>query len=288
LGFHTPPFLPPVITTAHRLFQLMMLWDFVAHPPDFVHRDPIPSRHAPRLPLPHEVEQAVFDTGLNYAPIPLVHKMIDTQHSRRLPDEGCPAVALPRAPAATMAATAARGSRSTLRRTTLGRCATSLMHCSALITFVIVALFAVAPVSAVQIPFRNCLDESYRRHDPPRLQWVPLYAEAVFDREHKSHHLFVRVYGNVTGSQNTDEELPPPDDPYWQGNDTNGKIILNEPNQLATTLFQKVSVLTYQSFSNKTSFCDALSNGKCPLPPVFDTTGLYATPFPIAPSLSWR
>jgi hypothetical protein len=145
----------------------------------------------------------------------------------------------------------------------------------------VLALVAITPgAEAVRIPFQNCLDESYRFNDPPRLQWVPLYADAVFDVDNDSHNLRVTVWGNVKGSQNA-EPLPSPDDPYWKNdNETLGKIVETadpgvEGNK-ATTLVRKVRVLTYQPWMDAVKFCtEGLVGYSCPLSPVFNPASVY-------------
>jgi hypothetical protein len=134
----------------------------------------------------------------------------------------------------------------------------------------------VPKADAALIPFENCLPESTKNHrDPMPLQWVPLYLDAVFDTVNESHTLRVTTWGNVTGSYRL-VDLPPATDPSWQNeNDTDGKIQrLPEPD-IATTLVRKMNVLTYEPFHEAKDFCrDALTNGRCPLPPIFDTTVL--------------
>lgn len=139
-------------------------------------------------------------------------------------------------------------------------------------------LLTSTPVHAVRVPFHNCLSDSYRLNEPKLLQWVPLYAEATFDTENESHNLEFIVWGNVTGSQNTGQ-LPAPSDPYWTNdNETNGKII-REPDPdaektLATTLFRKVNMLTYQPWRQAVDFCQDGLNGTCPLSPIFNAENM--------------
>ncbi|KAJ4203503.1 hypothetical protein NW767_004999 [Fusarium falciforme] len=139
---------------------------------------------------------------------------------------------------------------------------------------IIAILFAlhISSAHAVRVSVSNCLDDSYRFHDPVLMQWVPLYAEAFFDLKNDTHKLQLTVWGNVTGARTTGE-LPPADDPYWKDpNKTNGKIV-RVPEQdfdTATTLIRKVEFLSYRPFYDNTDFCDkGLVNGSCPLPPVF-------------------
>lgn len=144
------------------------------------------------------------------------------------------------------------------------------------LTSVLLVFIALIPTTlAVRIPFSNCLPDSYRFNDPLPLQWTPLYADAVFDTENESHNLQVIVWGNVSGSRNTDA-LPPPGDPYWRDDDEeDGKIIQTPepdvPKPKATTLYRRVNVLTFEPWNLAVDFCEfGLVNGSCPLSPVWD------------------
>ena len=168
---------------------------------------------------------------------------------------------------------------------TLARAAAPMVSSTSrfLITAVLVALLCLSPVDAVRIPFQNCLPDSYRFNDPLPLQWVPLYADAVFDTHHETHNLQVIVWANVSGSQNQGS-LPPANSPYWtDDSQTNGKIIESanpdSPHAVATTLYRKVNVLTYNPWNKLEDFCrDGLVNGSCPLSPVFDTKDMCVLP----------
>ena len=151
---------------------------------------------------------------------------------------------------------------------------------TALVT-VLVILLAASPCAAVRVNVTNCLPDSYQSSIPAPLQWKPLYADAKFDTENGSHNLQLIVWGNVDGSQNR-AVLPPPDSDYWRNpNDTNGKIIETpEPDMqkpIATTLYRRVNVLTYEPWHQVVNFCrNGLVNGSCPLSPSF--SNLYALP----------
>jgi hypothetical protein len=148
-----------------------------------------------------------------------------------------------------------------------------------LLSTLALAALAIAPVSAVQIPFTNCLADSYRNNEPTLLQWVPLYADAKYVTDDSHHNLEVVVWGNVTGSREK-VTLPPGGDPYWDNNDdTPGKIVQTtrpgSKGALATTLFRKINVATFEPWNQVIDFCrDGLVNGKCPLPPVFPKDNL--------------
>ncbi|POR31251.1 Putative membrane protein [Tolypocladium paradoxum] len=138
---------------------------------------------------------------------------------------------------------------------------------------VLLILLAATPAAAVRINVTNCLPDSYQSTPAP-LQWVPLYADAKFDTKNDSHNLQLIVWGNVSGSQNQ-AVLPPPGSSYWTDpNETNGKIIETPgpdgENKKATTLYQRVNVLTYEPWNHRDNFCkNGLVNGTCPLSPKF-------------------
>ncbi|OAA64904.1 integral membrane protein [Cordyceps fumosorosea ARSEF 2679] len=146
-------------------------------------------------------------------------------------------------------------------------------------------LLAAVPVSAVRVPFTNCLDEKYIA--AKKLEWQPVWADARFDVTDPRHMLEVTVWGNVTGSQ--DPSNPPPtlrEDPnrlYWKDDaKTNGKIIQtanpNAAHPNATTLYRRVDVLTYRPVNERVFFCSqALIGGQCPLGPYFNTSPMYVT-----------
>lgn len=136
-------------------------------------------------------------------------------------------------------------------------------------------VLAVIPAAAVEISFQNCLTESYRDNDPPRLQWVPEHVEAVFDTTTDKHNLQVIVWGNVTGSMNRFTP-PPAGDPYWNNDDEEeGKIVETpEPDAqrvVATTLLRQVEVVTYRPYRDVVNFCtEGVVDDSCPVGPVFD------------------
>lgn len=151
---------------------------------------------------------------------------------------------------------------------------------------VLIASLWAVPASAAFIEFDNCLSDSYLNSNPPELQFVPKYVDAVFATETKSHNLLVTVYGNVTGSGPEIQKplLPPPNSSYWLGNSTDqgGKIIdipddgSSDPK--ITTLFNKLNFLSYQPYDNDDSFCANLLNASCPLGPSFNVTDPYSLP----------
>ncbi|CAG8954383.1 hypothetical protein HYFRA_00006010 [Hymenoscyphus fraxineus] len=154
----------------------------------------------------------------------------------------------------------------------------------------------ILPTAAIDIQFENCLSDSAQKDEPLQLQLMPLFMDAVFDTENENHTLFVRVWVNVTGSgperRIVPQDLPPWDDGYWTDlNDTGrGGKIIDEPNpelratneSKATTLFNKVNVLTYEPWSNNGGerFCDVLVNGSCPLAPRQRANGSVRSEWP--------
>ncbi|KAF4992753.1 hypothetical protein FGRMN_6963 [Fusarium graminum] len=179
---------------------------------------------------------------------------------------------------------AAPRQRAWVPRQTISRFSTSLL------VALLIALHAVSPAHAVRIPLTNCLSDSYRLHEPTRLQWVPLYADAVFDTENEKHNLRVIVWGNVTGSRKTGE-LPPPGDPSWKDdNKTDGKIVQlpQKDYDTATTYLPRVNFLTYLPYSTASNLCkNSLVNGTCPLGPYFgevDFNDAYKLP---SLNISW-
>lgn len=146
---------------------------------------------------------------------------------------------------------------------------------SRLITIALFSLLALTPVCAVRIKPTNCLPESFQNQNPPFIQWVPIEADAKFDTKSDKHNFQYIVWGNVKGSHQR-VDLPKPDDgEYWTNPDrTNGKIINSDNSENGTTVKSSISMLTYVPWSHRSFFCsEALVNGTCPLPPVFNTTG---------------
>lgn len=126
----------------------------------------------------------------------------------------------------------------------------------AALLFVLAALLPQL-AQAARVTFDNCLPTNYKDHEPKRLQFEPLYVDAVFDTENESHGLRVTAWGNVAGGEIEREPGPRTDNPK------------------ATTLVRRVNVLTYEPYRSLADFCqDALENAKCPLGPVPDTMGM--------------
>ncbi|KAL1958801.1 hypothetical protein VTO42DRAFT_3638 [Malbranchea cinnamomea] len=137
------------------------------------------------------------------------------------------------------------------------------------------ALFASTflTVHAAFVPFRNCLPKSITASDPLQLQFVPLLVSATIDNSNEVKKLDITVYGNVSGTANGQGDYPPPDDPRWQDeNETLGKITdVNADGSVYTTLFANLNALTFTPYIEPpTRFCESLTQGTCPLGPVFD------------------
>ncbi|KAK2063888.1 integral membrane protein [Colletotrichum caudatum] len=156
-----------------------------------------------------------------------------------------------------------------------------------LVLVLLACLLVAQPASAVLIPFDNCLPDSYRNYEPLPLQWSPVYIDARFDTENPAHSLQITVWGNVSGSY-YNVSLPPVGDPRWNDpTQHDGKILdsTKEGNKV-TTLASKVNFLTYEPFSNISSFCKySLVNGSCPLGPVFNSTPI-TNPYGNLPSVN--
>ena len=145
----------------------------------------------------------------------------------------------------------------------------------------LISTFWITPASAVFIEVQNCLGESYQGNTPYQLQFVPYFLWAVFNTTESTHNLAVQVWGDVKGSgpgASTTDHLPGSNDTaYWLSNSTdtyNGKIA-DEPDPTSlklTTLFNKVTVLTYEPYSDAVDFCNQLVNGTCPLGPTFNAS----------------
>lgn len=153
---------------------------------------------------------------------------------------------------------------------------------------VLITTLWVRPASAVFVEFQNCLSESVQSDAPLHLQLVPIYVSAVFNTTDPSHNLELTVFTNVSGSTTTKTQyiLPAANDTaYWNSNDTSagGKIENNPfPETVArlTTLFNKVTVLTYEPYTDSKDFCATLVNGTCPLGPAWsaNTSNPYSYP----------
>lgn len=134
----------------------------------------------------------------------------------------------------------------------------------------------IVPVSAVLVPFENCLSEAWQNDLPLRLQFIPEFVEATFDTANAAHGLEVLAYINVNGTfPGTPFPPPPSDTDYWQGNDSSmgGKIVdvpFRDGVNKKTTASTSVTLLSYEPYHIDQAFCDIVQNGSCPLAPRFD------------------
>ncbi|KAN0081923.1 Transient receptor potential (TRP) ion channel domain containing protein [Elaphomyces granulatus] len=139
-----------------------------------------------------------------------------------------------------------------------------------IVPIMLLLLMIIAPsVQAVFINFANCLDDSIIQSNPQRLQFVPMFFYAKYDPSDGPFPLNITVYGNVAGST-TKQAYPAPDDPGWANpNVTLGKII-NATSTWITTLVLNLDMLSFTPASSTTGFCATLTQGTCPLGPVFN------------------
>lgn len=125
-----------------------------------------------------------------------------------------------------------------------------------------------SPADAAFINFDNCLEDNIIHSN--QLQFVPMFLYVNYTLSAGPNPLNITVYGNVTGLA-SQEPYPPPDSPQWSNpNDTVGKITdLSEPNNRYSTLFTSLNVLSFRPYYNASRFCLSVTQGECPLGPVF-------------------
>lgn len=128
-----------------------------------------------------------------------------------------------------------------------------------------------SPASAVLLDFDNCLSTAILESDPVQLQYVPLDVAVKFNLNDPLHPLTVTVYGNVSGTADRRSNYPSIDDPSWSNeNSTVGKIVdLDSFNNKYSTLLTSFNVLSFSAFSHASRFCESVTQGECPLGPVF-------------------
>ncbi|KAL3479062.1 hypothetical protein BJX99DRAFT_222964 [Aspergillus californicus] len=136
---------------------------------------------------------------------------------------------------------------------------------------VVILLALISSVFAVSLEFENCLDTSILDSDPLQLQFIPLDVSASFALTDSAYPLDITVYGNVSGTANQSSDYPVPSDPQWTDNSTTfGKIIdLDVSNNNYSTLISSVQVVSFMPYSEASRFCDSVTQGECPLGPVF-------------------
>lgn len=129
-----------------------------------------------------------------------------------------------------------------------------------------------SPARAVLLDFDNCISQTILESQPLQLQYVPLDVAVKFDLSDPLHPLNVTVYGNVSGTADRRSDYPPMDDPSWSNpNSTVGKIVdLDTANNKWSTLLTSFNVLNFAAYTDASRFCQSLTQGGCPLGPVFD------------------
>lgn len=129
-----------------------------------------------------------------------------------------------------------------------------------------------SPGRAVLLNFDNCISQPILESEPRQLQYVPLDVAVKFDLSDPLRPLNVTVYGNVSGTADRRPDYPPMDDPSWSNpNSTVGKIVdLDTSNNKWSTLLTSFNVLSFKAYTDASRFCQTLTQGDCPLGPVFD------------------
>lgn len=152
-----------------------------------------------------------------------------------------------------------------LQNPSLPRASPSFRSCvqRRIILLIQLLLIIVNPSSAALINVENCqsLDTI---NDSTMLQFIPMFANAVFNATTTSHNLNVTVYGNITGrlsnnknSSQSDGMIPD------RGIDPH----LGTENPKATTLLTSMRVLDYPVYiAPSARFCNS-TNSACPLGP---------------------
>ncbi|KAL4878313.1 hypothetical protein BJY04DRAFT_114074 [Aspergillus karnatakaensis] len=135
----------------------------------------------------------------------------------------------------------------------------------------VVMLAFLSSTFAASLEFENCIDSSILDSNPQQLQFVPLDVLVTLNMSNPQYPLNITVYGNVTGTADRRADYPAPDDPQWtDSNATVGKIEdLDVANNNYSTLITTVSVVSFTPYSEASRFCDSVTQGDCPLGPVF-------------------
>ncbi|RDW61185.1 uncharacterized protein DSM5745_10683 [Aspergillus mulundensis] len=136
---------------------------------------------------------------------------------------------------------------------------------------VVVMLAVLSFASAASLEFENCLDTTILDSNPRQLQFVPLDVAVTLNMTNSLYPLDVIVYGNVSGTANRSADYPAPNDAQWDNpNSTFGKIIdLDVDNNNYSTLIASIQVASFTPYSEASRFCDSVTQGDCPLGPVF-------------------
>ncbi|PYI32866.1 hypothetical protein BP00DRAFT_144881 [Aspergillus indologenus CBS 114.80] len=136
----------------------------------------------------------------------------------------------------------------------------------------VLLMSCVSPTFAALLNFDNCLNAAVIQSNPKQLQFVPLDVSVAFDLHDSLNPLNITVYGNVSGTANG-ETYPSPDSPDWSNpNDTVGKIVdYDAASNKLSTLLSEINVLSWNPYNHASKFCDSVTQGDCPLGPVFYT-----------------
>lgn len=128
-----------------------------------------------------------------------------------------------------------------------------------------------SPARAVLLDFDNCISQTILESEPRQLQYVPLDVAVKFDLNDPLHPLNVTVYGNVSGTADRRPDYPAMNDPSWSNpNSTVGNIVdLDISNNKWSTLLTSFDVLNFAVYTDASQFCLSLTQGDCPLGPVF-------------------
>lgn len=127
-----------------------------------------------------------------------------------------------------------------------------------LIGLIQLLLIIVNPSSAALINVENCLSPDMINNNAT-LQFIPMFANAVFNATTTSHNLNVTVYGNITGGSSNNQN----------SSQTDGVIPdLRKGNIISTTLLASMNVLDYPLYGAQPErFCNSTVNKACPLGP---------------------
>ncbi|KAJ5175643.1 uncharacterized protein N7482_001520 [Penicillium canariense] len=128
-----------------------------------------------------------------------------------------------------------------------------------------------SPATAALLTFDNCLSKTILESNPPQLQYIPLDVAVTFNLSNPLQPLNVTVYGNVSGTADGSTAPAWTDSSWTNQSSTEGKIVdLSSSNNKYSTLITSFDVLGFSAFSNASRFCQSLSQGECPLGPVFN------------------
>lgn len=128
-----------------------------------------------------------------------------------------------------------------------------------------------SPAAAALLSFDNCLSETILDSNPLQLQFIPLNVSVHFNFTDPLHPLNVTVYGNVSGTADG-SQAPSSTDPSWSNSSsTVGKIVdVSATNNKYSTLLTSFDVLGFTPWNNASQFCQQVTQGECPLGPVFN------------------